>query len=189
MPSPRSQRRLERSQLGCDFRLSFSLHENEHELSSVLSADVVTAEGQIVQASAEKDADLFWAIRGAGANFGMVTSFEYQLHPVGPVVGGFVLYPLTQGRETLRFFHEFSATCPDEVSTVGLLLSSPDGIPAVGIAACYTDPVLEGERILKPLRTFGSPIADLIALRRYTEMQSLFDQNWVPGQFNYWKPV
>ena len=154
---------------------------------NVLSVDMITAEGQLVTASAEENADLFWGIRGAGANFGVVTSFKYQLHPVGPVVGGVVLYPLTQGRETLRFFHEFSATCPDEVSTVGLLLSSPDGVPAVGIAACYTGPVDEGERILKPLRTFGSPIADLIAVRRYTEMQSLFDQNWVPGQLNYWK--
>jgi hypothetical protein len=103
------------------------------------------------------------------------------------VVGGFVLYPLTQGKETLRFFREFSATCPDEVSTVGLLLSTPEGTPAIGIAACHTGSVNEGERILKPLRTFGSPLADLIARRRYTEMQSLFDQNWVPGQLNYWK--
>ena len=154
---------------------------------NVLEVGVVTAEGRLVTASAEENADLFWGIRGAGANFGVVTSFRYQLHPVGPVLGGFVLYPLSQGREALRFFHEFSATCPDEVSTVGLLLSAPAGSPAVGIAACYTGPVAEGERVLKPLRTFGSPIADLIAPRRYTEMQSLFDQNWVPGQLNYWK--
>jgi FAD/FMN-containing dehydrogenase len=154
---------------------------------NVLAAEVVTAEGRLVQASSENDADLFWAIRGAGANFGIVTSFKYQLHPVGPVVGGFVLYPISQAKETLRFFHEFSAACPDEISTVGLLLSTPDGAPAVGIAACYTGPVNEGERLLKPLRMFGSPIADSIARRRYAEMQSLFDQNWVPGQFNYWK--
>jgi FAD/FMN-containing dehydrogenase len=154
---------------------------------NVVALDVVTADGQRVTASAEENADLFWGMRGAGANFGIVTSFKYQLHPVGRVVGGFVLYPLAQGRETLRFFHEFSATCPDEVSTVGLLLSAPDGDPAIGIAACYTGPVEEGERVLKPLRTFGSPIADLIERRRYTEMQSLFDQNWVPGQLNYWK--
>jgi FAD binding domain/Berberine and berberine like len=154
---------------------------------NVLAVDVVTAEGRLVTASAEENADLFWGIRGAGANFGVVTSFKYRLHPVSPVVGGIVLYPIGQGKETLRFFHEFSATCPDEISTVGLLLSTPDGTPALGIAACYTGPVDEGERLLKPLRTFGSPVADLIAPRRYTEMQSLFDQNWVPGQFNYWK--
>jgi hypothetical protein len=154
---------------------------------NVLAVDLVTAEGRLVTASGEENADLFWGMRGAGANFGIVTSFRYQLHPVGPVLGGFVLYPLRQGGEALRFFHEFSATCPDEVSTVGLLLSAPDGSPAVGIAACYTGSIIEGERILKPLRTFGSPIADLIAPRRYTEIQSLFDQNWLPGQLNYWK--
>ena len=154
---------------------------------NLLEVEVVTAEGQLVKASAEENSELFWGIRGAGANFGIVTSFQYQLHPVGPVVGGFVLYPFIQGKETLRFFHEFSATCPDEVSTVGLLLSTPEGIPAVGIAACHTGSTDEGERILKPLRRFGFPLADLIARRRYTEMQSLFDQNWMPGQLNYWK--
>jgi FAD/FMN-containing dehydrogenase len=154
---------------------------------NLLAVEVATADGQRRAANAEENTDLFWGMRGSGANFGIVTSFQYQLHSVGPVVGGFVLYPLFQGKETLRFFHEFSATCPDEVSTVGLLLSDPDGNPAIGIAACYTGPVAEGERILKQLRTFGSPLADLNAPRRYTEMQSLFDQNWVPGQLNYWK--
>jgi hypothetical protein len=154
---------------------------------NLLAVDMVTAEGRLVTASADENADLFWGIRGAGANFGAVTSFRYRLHPVGPVVGGIVIYPLSQGKEVLRFFHEFSSRCSDEVSTVGLLLSAPDGTPAVGIAACYTGPVEEGDRILKPLKTFGSPMADLIAPRRYTEMQSLFDENWVPGQFNYWK--
>lgn len=154
---------------------------------NVWAVDVVTAEGRLVTASTEENTELFWGIRGAGPNFGIVTSFQYQLHPVGPVVGGIVVYPISQGKETLRFFREFSGTCPDEVSTVGLLLSAPDGTPAVGIAACYTGPIDEGERILKPVRTFGSPLADLIAPRRYTEMQSLFDENWVPGQFNYWK--
>ncbi len=154
---------------------------------NVQSADVVTADGRLVTASADENADLFWGVRGAGANFGVVTSFEYRLHPVGPVLAGLVLYPFSLGKETLRLYHEFSATCPDEVSTVGLLLSAPDGTPAVGIAACYTGSIEEGERVLKPIRTFSSPMADLIAPRRYTEMQSLFDQNWVPGQFNYWK--
>jgi hypothetical protein len=154
---------------------------------NLLSVDLVTADGRLVTASADETPDLFWAIRGAGANFGVVTSFEYRLHPVGPVVAGLVLYPLGQGREVLRCFHEFSGSCPDEVSTVGLLLSAPDGTPAVGIAVCCCGPVEAGEAALQPLRRFGSPIVDLIAPRSYTEMQSLFDQNWLPGQFNYWK--
>jgi FAD binding domain-containing protein/berberine-like enzyme len=154
---------------------------------NLVSVEIVTADGRLVTASGVENPDLFWGVRGAGANFGVVTSFEFQLHSVGPVLAGLVLYPIDRGRETLRLFHEFSAACPDEVSTVGLLLSTPDGTPAVGIAACYTGPLDEGERILKPVRTLGSPIADLFAARSYTETQSLFDQNWVPGQFNYWK--
>ena len=154
---------------------------------NLLSADMVTADGRLVTASAAENADLFWGIRGAGANFGVVTSFEYRLHPVGPVLAGLVLYPIGQGKEALRFYHEFSATCPDEVSTVGLLLSAPDGTPAVGIAVCCCGPLEEGEAALKPLRRFGSPMVDLIAPRSYVEMQSLFDQNWPPGQLNYWK--
>jgi FAD binding domain-containing protein/berberine-like enzyme len=154
---------------------------------NVLTADVVTAEGHLVSASADENADLFWGIRGAGANFGVVTSFQYRLHPVGSVLAGLVLYPISQGRQVLRLYHEFSASCPDEVSTIGLLLSTPDGTPAVGIAACYTGPIDEGERILKPIKTFGPPMLDLVAPRQYTEMQSLFDESWVPGQLNYLK--
>ena len=97
---------------------------------NVLSVDVVTADGRLVTASMSENEDLFWGMRGAGANFGIVTSFEYRLHPVDPVLGGLVLYPLS--REALQFFHEFSSICPDEVSTVGLLLTTPDGTPAVG---------------------------------------------------------
>lgn len=154
---------------------------------NVLSADVVTADGQLLTASASEHADLLWAIRGAGANFGVVTSFEYQLHPVGPVLGGLVLHPLSRGKEALRFFHEFSSTCADEVSTLALLLTAPDGSPAVGIAACHCGSIADGERVLKALRTFGPPAADLIAPRSYVEMQSMFDEVGVPGQLNYWK--
>jgi FAD/FMN-containing dehydrogenase len=85
---------------------------------NVLSADVVIADGQLMTVSADEHADLFWGIRGAGANFGVVTSFQYQLHPVGPVLAGLVLYPISRGKEVLRLYQEFSATCPDEVSTV-----------------------------------------------------------------------
>jgi hypothetical protein len=155
---------------------------------NLLSVDIVTADGRLVTASADENPELFWAIRGAGANFGAVTSFEYRLHPLGPVLAGLVLYPLSQGREVLHGFHEFSASCPDEVGTVGLLLSAPDGTPAVGIAVCCCGPLEAGEAALGPLRKIASPIVDLIAPRSYTEMQSLLDQNWLPGQFNYWKP-
>jgi hypothetical protein len=153
----------------------------------VLSADVVTADGHLVAATATENPDLLWAIRGAGANFGVVTSFEYQLHPVGAVLGGLVLHPMSRGAEALRFFHDFSRECSDDVSTLALLLTAPDGNPAVGIAACCSGSVERGERALEPLRTFGPPVVDLIAPRSYVDMQSMFDAVGVPGQLNYWK--
>jgi FAD/FMN-containing dehydrogenase len=152
---------------------------------NVVSVDMVTADGRLVTASATEDDDLFWGIRGAGANMGIVTSFEYQLHPVGPVLGGLVIYPIAKGRQALRFFDEFSAGCPDEVTTVGLVLTAPDGNPAVGIAVCCSGPLERGEKLLEPLRTFGTPLADLIAPQPYCQMQTLFDQAWPPGRRYY----
>jgi FAD binding domain/Berberine and berberine like len=152
---------------------------------NVLSVDVVTADGQFLTASAAEHEDLFWGARGAGANLGIVTAFEYRLHPVGLVLGGMVIYPLSQGRAVLRFFDEFSAGCPDEVSTACLLLTAPDGTPAVAIAACHTGPVAAGEKTLQPLRTFATPVADLIAPQPYVQMQTLFDEAWPPGRRYY----
>ena len=152
---------------------------------NVLSVDVVTTDGRLLTASASEHDDLFWGVRGAGANLGIVTSFEYRLHPVGPVLGGMVIYPLSQGRDVLRFFDEFSAACPDEVSTACLLLTGPDGAPAVAIAACYAGPLDAGEKVLLPLRTFGRPLADLIAPQPYVQMQTLLDEAWPPGRRYY----
>ena len=152
---------------------------------NLLSVDMVTADGRLVTASASDHAELFWGMRGAGANLGIVTSFEYQLHAVGPVLGGMVLYPMTRGKEVLQFFDEFASTCPDEVSLVGLLLTTPDGIPAVAIATCYCGPLAQGEKVLKPLRTFASPLVDLIAPQPYVQMQTLFDAAWPPGRLYY----
>jgi FAD/FMN-containing dehydrogenase len=152
---------------------------------NVVSAQVVTADGRAVTASATENADLFWGVRGAGANLGIVVSFEYRLHPVGPVLGGLVIYPMSKGKEALRFFDEFSVTCPDEVSTAGLVVTAPTGEPAVAIGACYTGPLDRGEKILKPLRTFAAPLADLIAPQPYTQIQTLFDAAWPPGRLYY----
>ena len=152
---------------------------------NLIAVDVVTADGRLITASSEENTDLFWGVRGAGANLGIVTSFEYRLHPVGPVVGGMVIYPLSEARKFLRFFHEFSSTAPDQLSTNGLLLAAPDGTPAVACAACYFGPPDEAEKALKPLRTFSSPLADLIEPRSYVQMQTLFDEAWAPGRLYY----
>lgn len=154
---------------------------------NVVSVDIVTADANLLTASATENPDLFWGARGAGANFGVVTSFEYELHRVGPVLAGLVMYPMSKGKEALRLFDEFSRACPDEATTLGLLMSTPDGSPAVGIAVCYCGPLAEGEKVLRPLKTFGPPLVDLITARSYVDMQSIFDVPFAPGQLNYWK--
>ena len=152
---------------------------------NVLSLEVVTADGQLLTASPTQNEDLYWGMRGAGANLAIATSFEYRLHPVGPVLGGMVIYPIEKGRETLRFFDEFSASAPDELSTAALLLTAPNGNPAVAIAVCYTGALDDAEKLVQPLRTFTTPIADLLAPQPYTQMQTLFDEAWPPGRRYY----
>jgi len=134
---------------------------------NLLSADVVTADGRLVVATATENEDLLWGLRGAGANLGIVTSFEYRLHQVDPVLGGMVVYPLNQGKEALKLYDEFSNTCPDEVSTVALLFTTPTGDPAVAIAVCYCGPLDRGENVLEPLTRLGTPLANDIAVKSY----------------------
>lgn len=154
---------------------------------NVLSVDVVTAEGQLLKASPEENDDLFWGVRGAGANLGVVTSFEYRLHEVGPVLGGMIFHPMSSAAETLRFFDEFSSEAPDELSTACFAMHLPDGTPGIAMVACYAGDMAEGERVLAPLKGFGSPIVDLIEKRNYVDMQSLFDEAWPPGWQYYIK--
>ena len=154
---------------------------------NLLSADVVTADGQLLTASDEENEDLFWGIRGGGGNFGVVTSFKYQLHPVGPVLGGGLRYSAAQARDFLRFYHEFASTCPDELSTAASLGHAPDGSVVVGVAVCYCGPIEAGERVLYPLRTFGSPLEDNIQPMSYQTLQSAPDAGFPLGRQHYWK--
>jgi FAD binding domain/Berberine and berberine like len=154
---------------------------------NLLSADVVTADGRLLTASEEENEDLFWGIRGGGGNFGVVTSFEYRLHPVGPVLAGGLRYPAAKARDVLRFYHEFASGCPDELSTSALLGRAPDGSLVAGITVCYCGAIEEGERVLRPLRAFGSPLEDGIRPMAYTALQSAPDEGFPPGQQHYWK--
>ena len=156
-------------------------------IDNLLSVDIVTADGVLRTASATQHEDLFWAIRGAGHNFGVVTSFEYRLHPVGPVLGGMVLHPFERATEVLRFYREFTASQPDELQTWAGILTGPDGNLVVALIPCYVGSLEEGERVLAPLRRFGSPVADTIAPIPYVTMQSMFDAALPPGRLNYWK--
>jgi FAD/FMN-containing dehydrogenase len=156
-------------------------------VDNVISADVVTADGRLLTVSATEHEDLFWGIRGGSGNFGVVTSLEFRLHEVGPVFGGAVFYPASQAREVLHFWREFAADSPDELVTQGGSFRLPDGVPVFGVAACYCGAVAEGERILKPLRTFGSPVADALSPMSYIQIQSMFEPFFPPGRYVYTK--
>lgn len=163
---------------------------------NLLTVDMVTADGRFLAASAKQNTDLFWGARGGGGNFGIVTSFEYQLHPVDSVLGGLVLYPAAQAREVLRFYREFVAKAPDELTTIAAFLTAPPapfvpaamhGTPAIAVIACYAGPMEKGERALRSLRAFGSPAVDLFHPMPYTMLQKLFDESSPAGMQNYWK--
>ncbi|HTX12899.1 MAG TPA: FAD-binding oxidoreductase [Solirubrobacteraceae bacterium] len=163
---------------------------------NLLSAEVVLADGTLVTASEWEHDDLFWALRGGGGSFGIVTEFEFQLHPVGPVVlGGLVLHSADRAPELLRFFRAFMADAPDEVGgAVGLITAPPQpfvpswlrGRPTAAIIACYAGDVKEGARVLAPLRDYGPPAADLVQRIPYTALQRLVDEANRPGLRNHW---
>jgi hypothetical protein len=156
-------------------------------IDNLLSVDIVTADGMLRTASATQHEDLFWGVRGAGHNFGVVTSFEYRLHPVGPVLGGMVLHPIDRATEVLRFYREFTGSQPDELQTWAGIMTGPDGNQVVALLPCYVGALDEGERALAPLRRFGSPLVDTIAPIPYVVMQQMFDAALPPGRLDYWK--
>ena len=157
-------------------------------LDNLLAAEVVTADGERVRASAEEHPDLFWALRGAGANFGVVTSFEFRLHQLGPtVLGGMVVHPLAHAREVLRFYREFAAAQPDELTTYAALLTTPDSAPVVALVCCYAGTLEDGEHAVEALRRFGSPVADTIGPLPYLGVQGIIGEGFPAGRLNYWK--
>lgn len=160
-----------------------------HGLASdnLLSVDVVTADGRFLTASDAQNQDLFWGLRGGGGNFGIATSFEFQLHPVGEMLGGLIIHPLDHAVELIKFYDGFSRTAPDELGSMIAFVTSPEGERVVAIAACYNGPVEDGERALEPLRGFGSPLADVIGPMAYTQVQGMLDDGFPAGLQNYWK--
>jgi FAD/FMN-containing dehydrogenase len=174
---------------------------NKYGLScdNLISAEVVTADGRVLRASETENPDLFWGIRGGGGNFGIVTTFEYRLHPVGPeVMVCLVLHPGAKIREALRFFREYTASAPDEVGLVGLRGVVPPheevypteihGEPFIAFVGAYIGPVEEGERVLQPLRDFTTPLLDLSGPMPYVELQKIFDEEYPAHELRYyWK--
>lgn len=157
-------------------------------LDNLLSVEVVTADGKLRNASSTENADLFFGVRGAHSNFGIVTALEYRLHPVGPtVLAGMVLHPLENAKAVLRFYREYTSTAPEEMSAWAALLTSPDGHPMIAILICYTGPVEAGEQVVQPLKEFGPPVMDMIQPMPYVQSQSLVDESFPKGRLNYWR--
>jgi FAD/FMN-containing dehydrogenase len=171
----------------------------KHGLSidNLLSVDIVTADGQFRRASATENEDIFWAVRGAGSNFGVVTSFEFAAHPVGPMVMvGAIFYPLEAAPTILPAWRDFMVAAPDELSSLAICWSVPThepfppalhGAPVFVIAAAHCGPVEEGERVVQPLRELGEPLIDLSGPWPWLGLQSGFDAIFPKGELRYWK--
>jgi FAD/FMN-containing dehydrogenase len=159
-------------------------------LDNLQSVELVTAEGQVLQASAEENPDLFWAVRGGGGNFGVVTSLEYRLFPVGPTVtGGLIAYSFDSAREMLKFYRDFTAAIPDEHSVAATLVHAPDGsgTKLAAMVACHCGPLAQGETSVQPIKRFGSPVMDALGPIPYCQLNSMLDSGYPKGALNYWK--
>jgi FAD/FMN-containing dehydrogenase len=154
---------------------------------NLIAADIVTADGRFLTASETTNADLLWGLRGGSGNFGVVTAFEYRLHPVDTVLGGMVLHPFARAKDVLHFFREFARTIPDELTLMFGVLMSPDGSPVVAIGGCYCGDLAEGEKTVAPLRTFGPPMQDAFGPVPYAVVQSLFDAAFPQDAYDYGK--
>ncbi|HEY7637233.1 MAG TPA: FAD-binding oxidoreductase [Gemmatimonadales bacterium] len=161
----------------------------KHGLScdNLRSVEIVTADGAVRTADATRHPELFWAVRGGGGNFGVVTSFQYQLHPIGQMLAGVVFFPLQQAEAALRFYRDFMAKAPDELMAYAVLLTSPDGYPMFGVPVCYVGSPDAAERELRPLRSHPGVAADTIRPMSYLEVQTMFDAGFPSGRLNYWK--
>jgi FAD/FMN-containing dehydrogenase len=164
-------------------------------IDQLLSVDVLTADGEFVKASADENADLFWGIRGGGGNFGIVTDFEFRLNPLGPdVVAGPVFWAMEDAPEVLRFYRDWIADCPDELMTIVVQRKAPAlpvvppelvGQLVIAVAACYAGPIQDGERVLRPLKEFGSPVLDLCRPKPFLAHQAMFDPSFRHGCWYY----
>jgi FAD/FMN-containing dehydrogenase len=157
-------------------------------MDNLLSAEIVTASGDIVRASKEENADLFWGLQGGGGNFGAVSWLEYRLHPVGKVTSGLIAYPFERARDVLKFFREVtSAGLPDDLAIFGALLHAPDGAKVAVMIMCHCGSLGEAEATLQPIKKFGTPVLDTIGPTTYEATNMMLDAGFPRGALNYWK--
>jgi FAD/FMN-containing dehydrogenase len=159
-------------------------------LDNLRSVELVTAEGKVLRASKDEEPELFWALRGGGGNFGVATSFEFQLHPVGPtVIGGLIAHPFDRARDVLKLYRDATKSLPDEHTVFGGLVHAPDGSGAklAAIVTCYCGPAAEGEKAMRPLKQFGVPAMDAVGPIPYSQLNGMLDGGFPKGALNYWK--
>jgi FAD/FMN-containing dehydrogenase len=157
-------------------------------MDNLVSAEIVTASGDILRTSKDENADLFWGLQGGGGNFGAVSWLEYRLHPVGTVTSGLIAHPFDRARDVLKFFREMtSAVLPDDLTIFGALLHAPDGAQIAVIIVCHCGPLAEAEAALQPIKKFGTPILDSIGPTSYEETNKMLDAGFPRGALNYWK--
>jgi len=166
-------------------------------VDNLLSADVVTADGSQIHASESENADIFWGLRGGGGNFGVVTGFEFQLHPVGPdVLSGLIVFPLSEARSVISSFAAFTERMPEELNVWMIARKAPPlpflpeevhGSEIVALALCYAGDPSEGQRLIEPLRGFGTVLGEHVGVQPYVAWQQAFDPLLTPGARNYWK--
>ncbi len=163
---------------------------------NLLSVDVVTADGRFLTANDTEHADLFWGVRGGGGNFGIVTSFQYRLHPLSTVLGGLIVYSASQAQEALRFYRDFCVTASEELTTIASFATLPADpslpqdlhhLPVVVVGACHTGPLDAAERAVQPLRAFGPPLLDALSPTPYCALQTMQDAAFPAGLQHYWR--
>ncbi|AZO49703.1 MAG: FAD-binding protein [Mesorhizobium sp.] len=162
----------------------------KHGLScdNLIAAEIVTADGRLLRTSAHEHPELFWALRGGGGNFGIVTAFEYRLHPLGPaLLVGSVLHAYDHAREVMRFYDKFSRGAPDELSVDAALVTLPSGDRGFSISACYVGAPEAGKPVIEPMMTFGSPVESRLQAVPYLQIQSAADSLFPRGRRYYWK--
>lgn len=166
-------------------------------IDQLLSVDLITADGEFVKASEQENADLFWGVRGAGGNFGIVTEFEFRLNPLGPIVlAGPIFWPMEESPKVLRFYRDWITEVPDELTTTVVYRNLPalpmiptelHGKPVVSVVCCYAGSVEDGEKVVRPLKSFGAPLLDLCTPKPFLALQSMFDPSFPRGQWYYFR--
>jgi FAD/FMN-containing dehydrogenase len=159
-------------------------------LDNLRAVELVTADGRVLRASAEEEPDLFWAVRGGGGNFGVVTSLEYRLHQVGPMVAaGPIVHPIERARELLQFYRDQTGSLADEHTLFATLTHAPDGsgTDVAALVTCHCGPLAAAEKAMRPLKQFGFPLLDGVGPMPYCQLNSMLDANYPKGAFNYWK--